>query len=291
MVPPLGVRCAAHASLACFQGPGGAPAQPSLPQPGLQKGGGGGSWRNKRLFRCTPARPTLFADGTAAPRVLSGAGGSGVTALLVLPGQPAPCWLLSGSRDSCVVWWDLFTGEALHRFALDAGPIARLLLSPDSCRVSRGPKAAPWEPNQAGGLLLLSRVGQGLGKARGGPAPFLPRGRPTRGALPDSLLYPDEEVFLALSLQRKGHRLVCCVCSDHSIVLLHVQERACLLRARKHLFPVTALRWHPMENLLVVGCENDSVYVWDIETGERGEAAPVPPHSSAAGSPLGLLRS
>ncbi|KAK9393768.1 WD repeat-containing protein 72 [Crotalus adamanteus] len=150
-------------------------------------------------------------DATAVPHVLSGTGCSGVTALLVLPSRPAPCWLLSGSQDSCVVWWDLFTGEALHRFVLDAGPIVRLLLSPDSCR-------------------------------------------------------------------RKGHRLVCCVCSDHSIVLLHVQERTCLLRARKHLFPVTALRWHPMENLLVVGCENDSVYVWDIETGsleryESGETA------------------
>ncbi|XP_034265136.1 WD repeat-containing protein 72 isoform X2 [Pantherophis guttatus] len=160
------------------------------------------------------AKARLLGEGSvqkddAAPCVLSS--GSSVTALLVLPGRPAPCWLLSGSRDSCVIWWDIFTGEALHRFALDAGPVDRLLLSPDSCR-------------------------------------------------------------------RKGHRLVCCVCSDHSVVLLHVQERACLMRARKHLFPVTALRWHPMENLLVVGCENDSVYVWDIETGslerhESGETA------------------
>lgn len=141
LVPPLGTRCAAHASRLLPRarrslrptGPASAGA------PGLQKGGGGGgSWLNGRLFRCTPARPTLFADATAAPRVLSGAGGSGVTALLVLPGRPAPCWLLSGSRDSCVVWWDLFTGEALHRFALEAGPVAHLLLSPDSCRVSSG---------------------------------------------------------------------------------------------------------------------------------------------------------
>uniref|UniRef100_A0A8C6XZL2 WD repeat domain 72 n=1 Tax=Naja naja TaxID=35670 RepID=A0A8C6XZL2_NAJNA len=162
------------------------------------------------------AKARLLGEGSvqkdaAVPHVLSGAGGSSITALLVLPGRPMPCWLLSGSQDSCVIWWDLFTGEALHRFMLDAGPIARLLLSPDSCR-------------------------------------------------------------------RKGHRLVCCLCSDHSVILLHVQERACLMRARKHLFPVTALRWHPMENLLVVGCENDSVYVWDIETGslerhESGETA------------------
>ncbi|ETE68053.1 WD repeat-containing protein 72, partial [Ophiophagus hannah] len=102
-----------------------------------------------------------------------------------------------------------------------------------------------------------------LGRARGSPAMRASNPRPT------SLLGLTEEVFLALPLQRKGHRLVCCVCSDHSVVLFHVQERACLMRARKHLFPVTALRWHPMENLLVVGCENDSVYVWDIETGDR----------------------
>uniref|UniRef100_A0A670YFJ6 WD repeat domain 72 n=1 Tax=Pseudonaja textilis TaxID=8673 RepID=A0A670YFJ6_PSETE len=160
------------------------------------------------------AKARLLGEGSvqkdaAAPHVLSGAGS--VTALLVLPGRPTPCWLLSGSQDSCVIWWDLSTGEALHCFKLDAGPISRV-----------------W------------------GQARGSP--------------------------------RKGHHLVCCVCSDHSVVLLHVQERACLMRARKHLFPVTALRWHPMENLLVVGCENDSVYVWDIETGslerhESGETA------------------
>lgn len=45
---------------------------------------------------------------------------------------------------------------------------------------------------------------------------------------------------------------------------------------------MTALRWHPVENLLVVGCENDSVYVWDIETGDGSEAAPVRPFSSSA---------
>lgn len=45
-----------------------------------------------------------------------------------------------------------------------------------------------------------------------------------------------------------------------------------------------------MENLLVVGCENDSVYVWDIETGDGSEAAPVRPFSSsAAGSPWASL--
>uniref|UniRef100_A0A8C3SU68 WD repeat domain 72 n=1 Tax=Chelydra serpentina TaxID=8475 RepID=A0A8C3SU68_CHESE len=69
------------------------------------------------------------------------------------------------------------------------------------------------------------------------------------------------------------HRMVCCICSDHSVALLHLQERVCLLHARKHLFPVKMIKWHLAENLLIVGCEDDSVYVWEIETGtlERHE--------------------
>ncbi|XP_067412232.1 WD repeat-containing protein 72 [Emydura macquarii macquarii] len=76
----------------------------------------------------------------------------------------------------------------------------------------------------------------------------------------------------------KGHRIVCCICSDHSVALLHLQERVCLLHARKHLFPVKMIKWHLAENLLIVGCEDDSVYIWEIETGtlerhETGEMA------------------
>nr|DBA31740.1 TPA: hypothetical protein GDO54_007525 [Pyxicephalus adspersus] len=64
-----------------------------------------------------------------------------------------------------------------------------------------------------------------------------------------------------------------CVCSDNSVALLNLQERLCFFHARKHLFPVKTLRWHPVEEALVVGCEDDSVYVWEIETGtlERHE--------------------
>ncbi|XP_074863122.1 WD repeat-containing protein 72 [Carettochelys insculpta] len=70
-----------------------------------------------------------------------------------------------------------------------------------------------------------------------------------------------------------GHRIVCCVCSDHSVALLHLRKKACLLHARKHLFPVKMIKWHLAEHLLIVGCEDDSVYVWEIETGtlERHE--------------------
>lgn len=60
---------------------------------------------------------------------------------------------------------------------------------------------------------------------------------------------------------------MCCVCSDHSVAVLHLQKKVCLLHARKHLFPVKKIKFDPMEGLLIIGCEDDSVYVWEIETG------------------------
>ncbi|KAM6195951.1 WD repeat-containing protein 72 isoform 2-T2 [Sarcoramphus papa] len=76
----------------------------------------------------------------------------------------------------------------------------------------------------------------------------------------------------------KDHSIVCCVCSDHSVAILHLQKRVCLLHARKHLFPVKKIKFDPVENLLIVGCEDGSVYIWEIETGtlerhETGETA------------------
>ncbi|XP_068131576.1 WD repeat-containing protein 72 isoform X2 [Hyperolius riggenbachi] len=69
-----------------------------------------------------------------------------------------------------------------------------------------------------------------------------------------------------------------CVCSDNSVALLNLQERVCFFHARKHLFPVKTIKWHPVEEVLVVGCEDGSAYIWEIETGtlerhETGEMA------------------
>ncbi|XP_010310285.1 WD repeat-containing protein 72 isoform X1 [Balearica regulorum gibbericeps] len=76
----------------------------------------------------------------------------------------------------------------------------------------------------------------------------------------------------------EDHSIVCCVCGDHSVAILHLQKRVCLLHARKHLFPVKKIKFDPVENLLIVGCEDNSVYIWEIETGtlerhETGETA------------------
>ncbi|XP_052043768.1 WD repeat-containing protein 72 isoform X3 [Apodemus sylvaticus] len=122
-------------------------------------------------------------------------------------------WMVSGDRGSYVILWDIFTEEILHKFFLEAGPVTRLLMSPES-------------------------------------------------------------------LKRSDGQILCCVCGDHSVALLHLEGRRCLLRARKHLFPVRTIRWHPIENFLIVGCTDDSVYIWEIETGtlerhETGERARI----------------
>ncbi|KAM7010467.1 WD repeat-containing protein 72 [Passerculus sandwichensis] len=71
----------------------------------------------------------------------------------------------------------------------------------------------------------------------------------------------------------KDQSIVCCLCSDHSVAILHLQKRQCLLHARKHLFPVKKIKFDPLENVLIVGCEDNSVYIWETETGtlERHE--------------------
>ncbi|XP_074405473.1 WD repeat-containing protein 72 [Zonotrichia albicollis] len=117
-----------------------------------------------------------------------------------------PSWLLSGSQDSVVILWDIFTGGILQQFNLQSGAVTELLRSPEHYRL-------------------------------------------------------------------KDQSIVCCLCSDHSVAILHLQKRQCLLHARKHLFPVKKIKFDPLENVLIVGCEDNSVYIWEIETGtlERHE--------------------
>ncbi|XP_039626216.1 WD repeat-containing protein 72-like [Polypterus senegalus] len=65
----------------------------------------------------------------------------------------------------------------------------------------------------------------------------------------------------------KVHKSICCLASDQSIALLNLPEQTCIMHARKHLFPVKTIKWRPVEDFLVVECEDGSVYVWEAETG------------------------
>ena len=39
--------------------------------------------------------------------------------------------------------------------------------------------------------------------------------------------------------------------------------------ASLHSFPVETIKWRALDDFLVVGCTDGSVYVWQMETGER----------------------
>lgn len=62
-------------------------------------------------------------------------------------------------------------------------------------------------------------------------------------------------------------KCICSVASDHSVTLLSLQERKCVTLASRHLFPVVTIKWRPLDDFLVVGCSDGTVYVWQMETG------------------------
>lgn len=62
-------------------------------------------------------------------------------------------------------------------------------------------------------------------------------------------------------------KCICSVASDHSVTLLSLQERKCVTLASRHLFPVVTIKWRPLDDFLIVGCSDGSVYVWQMETG------------------------
>ena len=71
---------------------------------------------------------------------------------------------------------------------------------------------------------------------------------------------------------------ICSVAQDHSVALLNVRDRKCLLLASRHPSPILSIRWRPADDFMLVSCADSSVYVWQMETGhldrfERGAVA------------------
>ena len=60
---------------------------------------------------------------------------------------------------------------------------------------------------------------------------------------------------------------VCSVASDHSAALLSLRENKCVLLASRHLFPISSIKWRPLDDYLIVGCTDGTVYVWQMESG------------------------
>ena len=71
---------------------------------------------------------------------------------------------------------------------------------------------------------------------------------------------------------------ICSVAQDHSVALLNLRDRKCILMASRHPSPITAIRWRPDDDFLIVLCEDSTVFVWQMETGhldrfEQGSVA------------------
>ncbi|XP_031568351.1 WD repeat-containing protein 7-like [Actinia tenebrosa] len=60
---------------------------------------------------------------------------------------------------------------------------------------------------------------------------------------------------------------ICTVAADHSVALLNLRERKSIMVASIHTFPVEIIKWRALDDFLVVGCSDGSVYVWQMETG------------------------
>ncbi|XP_072920235.1 WD repeat-containing protein 7 isoform X4 [Hemitrygon akajei] len=60
---------------------------------------------------------------------------------------------------------------------------------------------------------------------------------------------------------------ICSVASDHSVGLLSLRDKKCIMLASRHLFPIQVIKWRPSDDYLVVGCLDGSVYVWQMDTG------------------------
>ena len=37
--------------------------------------------------------------------------------------------------------------------------------------------------------------------------------------------------------------------------------------ASRHIFPIVAIKWKPLDDFLLVSCSDGSVYIWQMETG------------------------
>lgn len=71
------------------------------------------------------------------------------------------------------------------------------------------------------------------------------------------------------SFQARVQHCICSVASDHSVGLLSLREKKCIMLASRHLFPIQVIKWRPSDDYLVVGCSDGSVYVWQMDTGKN----------------------
>lgn len=74
--------------------------------------------------------------------------------------------------------------------------------------------------------------------------------------------------FIFAHFQPRILSCVCTVAGDHSVALLSLKERKCLLLASRHLYPVKMIKWRPLDDFMLVQTKDGVVTVWQMETGK-----------------------
>uniref|UniRef100_A0A914PX59 Uncharacterized protein n=1 Tax=Panagrolaimus davidi TaxID=227884 RepID=A0A914PX59_9BILA len=59
---------------------------------------------------------------------------------------------------------------------------------------------------------------------------------------------------------------ICSIANDNSVALLSLKEKKCILLASRQIFPIIDIHWRPLDDLMMVRCTDDSLYVWQMET-------------------------
>ena len=72
---------------------------------------------------------------------------------------------------------------------------------------------------------------------------------------------------ISVYFQTKLLDCVCCIAADNSACFVSLKKLRCVLLASRQQFPIVDIRWRPLSDQILLKCEDDSVYVWNIETG------------------------
>ena len=72
-------------------------------------------------------------------------------------------------------------------------------------------------------------------------------------------------------LLRRG--CFCSVAMDHSVGIFSLENFSCLYLIGGHCFPIRDVRWRSADDLLIIGCSDGTVSVWQLTTGHLDRSA------------------
>ncbi|CEF62967.1 Rabconnectin-3B [Strongyloides ratti] len=66
---------------------------------------------------------------------------------------------------------------------------------------------------------------------------------------------------------KKVQNCICSIAKDNSVALLSLKDNSCLVLASRQLTPIVDVKFRPLDDFMLVKCEDTSIFVWQMETG------------------------